>query len=155
MHIVYPHEDHLGADRQALAHELAHNLLYRFPLPLLLNEALARVFEPAIAGGRALDLSRHRGRTSRLLEPDDDPGLLVRQIIHKCRCTLELHTGPNPLDFIVTDVCLPPANLRDFVLHADRRDAGQAAAREKLGVELSDLVSTFLGVGEWAPKPDH
>ena len=45
-----------------------------------------------------------------------------------------------------------PAEFRDFVLHADRKDAGEAAARDCLGVQLSDLVSAFLGPGEWAPR---
>jgi hypothetical protein len=55
------------------------------------------------------------------------------------------------MDFITTDLRPSSTEFREFILHADRKDAGQAAARNYLQVELSDLVSTFLGPGEWAP----
>jgi len=40
------------------------------------------------------------------------------------------------------------------VLQSDWSDAGAAAAREQLGLELSDLVASFLGEGDWQPKPE-
>src|SRR3954451_7508245 len=58
MHIAYPFDDRRGAEQQTLAHELTHNLLYSFPLPLWLNEALAMLFERSIAGGDRFFLNR-------------------------------------------------------------------------------------------------
>ena len=58
MHIAYPYDGGQSGERQALAHELTHNLLYSFPLPLWLEEALAMLFERDIAGGPALFINR-------------------------------------------------------------------------------------------------
>jgi hypothetical protein len=43
--------------------------------------------------------------------------------------------------------------FRAFALSADWPDAGEAAAREHLGISLGDLVGAVLGDGVWAPKP--
>lgn len=56
------------------------------------------------------------------------------------------------LNLIATELRPPPAQFRDFVLHADWKDAGQSAAGEYLDIDLSDLVAPFLGPGEWAPQ---
>lgn len=58
MHIAHPHDDGPGVEHRILAHELTHNLLYSFPLPLWLNEALAMLFERDLAGGQAFFLNR-------------------------------------------------------------------------------------------------
>ncbi len=47
------------------------------------------------------------------------------------------------MDLIATDLRPSLSRFRDFLLHADREDAGAAAASEYLEVELNDLVSTL------------
>jgi hypothetical protein len=39
-----------------------------------------------------------------------------------------------------------------FLRNADGLDCGEAAARDHLGVGLSDLTARFLGPGDWAPS---
>lgn len=154
MHIAYPHNDTPGEDRAILAHELTHNLLRSFPLPRWLDEALAMLFERDLAGHRPPALTRELAgehkvywnaqtiqefwRGNSFLKPDGQK--------------LAYGLARILLDFIATDLRPSPPDFRDFVLHADRKDAGEAAARNYLGVELSDLVSAFLGPGEWAPR---
>ncbi|MFO1041133.1 MAG: hypothetical protein U0941_05060 [Planctomycetaceae bacterium] len=43
--------------------------------------------------------------------------------------------------------------LPDFVRHAHADDAGESAAREFLGRDLSDFARQFLGPGDWGPVP--
>jgi hypothetical protein len=38
------------------------------------------------------------------------------------------------------------------VNEAHRNDAGQTAAIECLGMDLGDVMSTFLGDGDWRPR---
>ncbi len=157
MHIVYRSNDGHGPERQALAHELTHNLLCGFPLPLWLNEALAMLFEHDIAGGPAFFLNRdvaeqHRAYWNPTTIQDFWSG---KSFSNTDAQYLSYTLARILLDFIVTDVHPAPADFRGFVVHADYKDAGEAAAHEYLGVELGDLVSTFLGPGEWTPKPDH
>jgi hypothetical protein len=153
LHIAYPHSDFPGEDRATLAHELTHNLLRRFPLPRWLNEALAMLFERDIAGHQPPVLTRelaaeHRAYWNQTTIQEFWRGAFSRPEAQK----LSYGLARILLDFIVTDIHPSPEDFRDFVLHADWKDAGLAAARNYLGVELSDLASAFLGPGEWAPR---
>jgi hypothetical protein len=137
-----------------LTHELTHNLLRSLPLPVWLNEGLAMLFEQDVAGGfrppvtrEGADLHRSYWNAATIQEfwrGDSFSNPEVQELAYGLARIL--------LDFIVTDLQPTPPDFRDFVLHADRKDGGEAAARNFLGVELSDLVSTFLGPGKWAPK---
>jgi catechol 2,3-dioxygenase-like lactoylglutathione lyase family enzyme len=153
MHIAYPHHDQPGTDWQILAHELTHNLLWKFRLPPWLNEALAMLFEKDIAGARRILLNRELANQHRVYwNTKTIQGFWSGRSFHAPDGQeLSYALARILLDFIVTDIRPAPADFRDFVLHADRKDAGEAAARDYLGVELSDLVSAFLGPGEWAP----
>ena len=56
-------------------------------------------------------------------------------------------------DVIRKELQPPPEAFRAFVQAANRADAGAAAAREHLRVELGELVEAFLGPGDWNPRP--
>jgi hypothetical protein len=43
--------------------------------------------------------------------------------------------------------------FRAFLDDATRDDGGDAAAREHFGLGLADLVTQFLGAGDWTPRP--
>ncbi|MGH8100806.1 MAG: hypothetical protein ACREIW_05880, partial [Chthoniobacterales bacterium] len=155
MHIAYLRKDIPGRDRRILVHELTHNMLRPVPLPLWLDEALAILFENDIAGDRKEALvtpelaNEHRNYwNSNTIQEFWRGDSFLKADASK----LAYGMARILLDFIVTDIRPAPVEFRDFVLHADRKDAGEAAARDCLGVELSDLVSAFLGPGEWAPR---
>ena len=57
------------------------------------------------------------------------------------------------LNLIHTELRPKDGNFRRFVLRSDWGDAGAIAAMEHLEIELQDLVATFLGPGDWAPRP--
>lgn len=154
MHIAYPHRERNNADRATLVHELTHNLLKSFPLPSWLNEALAMGFESDIAGFGRPPLTRelsdeHRAYWNRQTIQEFWRGFSFSQVDSQ---KLAYSLSRVLLNLIATELRPPPAQFRDFVLHANRQDSGQSAARDYLDVELSDLVATFLGPGDWAPE---
>ncbi|MGH8094171.1 MAG: hypothetical protein ACREIF_11985 [Chthoniobacterales bacterium] len=154
MHIAYPHHDCAGQDQAILAHELTHNLLKSFALPRWLNEGLAMLFERDIAGYRYPMLTRelaneHKANWNpKTIQEFWSGAYFADPTGQKYAYGLARIL----LDFIITDLRPGPADFRDFILHADRKDGGGAAAHDYLGVELGDLVSTFLGPGDWGPK---
>jgi len=154
MHIAFAHFDRPGSDRSILAHELAHNLLHSFRLPTWLNEGLAMLFERDLAGRQWPLLTReaaakHAAYWNReTVQTFWSGGSFSDQEAQE----LSYQLARILIDFISTDIKPSPPDFREFVLHADRKDAGEAAARNYLGIELSDLVSAFLGPGEWRPR---
>lgn len=156
MHIAYPHDDPPGMDRRVLTHEFTHNLLRSLRLPTWLNEALAMLFERDIAGGRQGQplvtrelAAEHYAYWNPQTIQEFWSGVSFSKPDGQ---KLSYALARILLDFIVTDVRPAPVDFREFVLHAGRKDAGEASARNFLGVELNDLVSAFLGPGEWAPR---
>lgn len=155
-HIAYPESYTMDAERETIAHELAHNLLAHLPLPLWLNESLAEAF--------AADLA---GRPSVIIEPD----LMDEHRAYWSEQTIQgFWSGASfgwvegqrvsyslaqvLLDIIHRELRPPVESFRRFVLQSDWGDAGEAAAREHLSVGLDELVATFLGPGNWMPKPE-
>jgi hypothetical protein len=153
LHVAYPHHERLNADQAVLVHEFSHNLLVNLPLPSWLSEALAMAFERDIAGSAGPPLTRelaeeHRAYWNAQTIQEFWRGLSFHKIESQ---KLAYSLARILLDFITTDLQPPPAQFRDFVIHADRKDAGQAAAQAYLEIDLADLVATFLGPGDWQP----
>ncbi len=138
-----------------LAHELIHNFLSHLPLPLWLNEALTMRVERLILGARSLYLDRELHR--RHIEYWNaetiqdfwsgaswgDPGegfelsyslaqVLWEKIEHDLGATKE-------------EICR-------FVRAASVDDAGETALKAVFDHGLEDLVSDFLGEGDWCPR---
>ena len=154
LHVAYPHSDTLGVDGATLVHELTHNLLASFPLPLWLNEALAMAFEADIAGHGAPLVDRelaeeHRAYWNAQTIQEFWRGLSFSKVDGQ---KLAYNLARILLNLIATELRPSPAQFRDFVLQADRKDAGQSAAQAALNLDLNDLVATFLGPGDWRPK---
>ena len=153
-HIAYPHSDVSGADYRTLVHELTHDLLESFPHPAWLGEALAMAFEgdDAQTGGPLVTrelADEHRAYWNPRTIQEFWQGISFGDVEGQ---KLAYSLASILLNLIATEVRPPQAQFRDFVLHADGKDAGQSAAREYLDIDLSDLVATFLGPGEWAPQ---
>lgn len=45
------------------------------------------------------------------------------------------------------------ADLLAFIKDASAADSGEAAARSHLGISLGDLAASYLGPGDWSPRP--
>jgi hypothetical protein len=141
-------------DRATLVHELTHDLLASFPLPLWLNEALAMAFEADIAGHGSPLVNRELAEEHQVYWNAQTIqefwfGLSFSKVDgQKLACSLACIL----LNLIATELRPSPAQFRDFVIQANRKDGGQSAAEAALDLDLNDLVATFLGPGDWRPK---
>lgn len=140
---------------RTVAHEIAHAQLSNLPLPAWLDEGVTQILEDIIVGNSwflmTADIkSEHRQYWSEetishfwsgnsFHAPDDGQKLsyslaqvLVRNMIADHR-----------------------KKFQEFLRAADWKDAGEAAAREKLGVSLADCVAQFLGPGNWRPANNY
>lgn len=145
-HIALPP---LPRPQDTLIHELTHNRLSHLPLPSWLNEGIAVTIERKIGGnkGGRLDRDLHRKHreywTTETIVAfwtgdsfDDDEG----EVIH-----LSYSLAETLVDLMVQEF----PSFMDFVAHAQRDDAGQAAARKVFGVDLNEIAAIFLGPGDW------
>ena len=151
---AYPHLAFYGRDLNyawhVLVHELTHASLYHLPLPGWLNEGLAVLMEEELSpryAGRLDPWGQKEFWTGDKFQafwtgdsfhaPDDGQGLSYK------------------LALILVSQLGGRKNFRQFVAAADRKDAGQAAAKQILGIDLGDLVAAVLGPGPWEPRPQQ
>jgi hypothetical protein len=167
MHIRgdWPHIVMLDADaptiHQTLAHELTHAALSHLRLPQWIEEGLAQIAEHDVSGeGVSFDFRRVRKQKEHwrtlgldtfwsgdaFLRPDESQEfgyqlaeILVRLLLEDFRPRW-FGFDRKPLD-----------SLMAFLTSAQRDDAGQAAAREHLGMTLGQLAARSLGPGNWEP----
>jgi hypothetical protein len=148
-HIALPYGEMLGA-QHVLSHELAHNLLCHLPIPVWLNEGLAVTIENQMTRHRFV-MDRELAERHRQLWTEaniqkfwsgrsfDEPGE-VSQLSYNLGLVL------------VTLLAEKGPAFAEFVKTADWRDAGQDAALNFLGVGLEEVLSGFLGPGDWRPQ---
>jgi hypothetical protein len=139
-----------------IAHEMTHSCLEHLPLPLWLNEGLAVNTEERLTGVKPS-----------LLTPDRLHDKLRR--FWSVVSIQEFWSGrsfdrpgdSNQLSYalariIVEQLAKDWGPFREFVLRADRADAGAAAARECLGLDLGSIVTVLLEretPKSWSPDP--
>jgi hypothetical protein len=137
--------------RSMLVHELTHNCVVHLELPLWLNEGLARMFERTVAATRG---------------PLLDYDLKERHLAYWNAETIqEFWSGlsfqkpgdSNELSYSLAEIVLnllleQHGDWGAFLKAAQWEDAGQTAALDCLGADLGNVVSTFLGEGDWRPR---
>jgi hypothetical protein len=140
-----------------LVHEMTHASLGHLPLPLWLNEGLAVNTERRLAGAAREALGEHErlhDRLRRFWSVVSIQDFWSGQSFH--------HPGDgNELSYALARILVeqlakdwPP--FARFVLGANRADAGAAAARECLGLDLGELVTALLEretPKSWSPNP--
>jgi hypothetical protein len=136
-----------------MVQELAHDIVFDRPVPRWLNEGLAQFAEGMIPGygpllidGRQVRLHRRYwswfgmdhfwdGRAF-LWKPSQRVSYQLSEILYRNLAGNRERSR----------------NLGLFLATADRRDAGNAACRQAFGCQLEELVTEFLGDGDWEPK---
>ena len=149
VHIAAPYEP-FGL-RSMLAHELTHNCVVHLKLPLWLNEGLARMSERTVAGARGplLDYDL-KERHLAFWNPETIQEFWAGISFQKPGDSNELSYG---LAEIVLNLLLEQrGDWGAFLKEAQRDDAGQTAAMDCLGADLGNVMSTFLGEGDWRPR---
>jgi hypothetical protein len=137
----------------ALIHELTHLSLVQLRIPLWLNEGLAMNTEDDVNGRNLIRLDKemialHEAHWNAETIQDFWSGKSFSQPdASKMSYSLA--------QILVENLQSDYPNLEDFIKEAKASDAGESSARQHLGVSLSVVASTFLGEGDWTPKPPH
>ena len=135
-----------------VVHELTHCLVRHLPIPAWLNEGLAvnteHRFVPARPRYRAEELQYLFGRFW-------DAGTI--QEFWSGKSFLRPDDG-QPLSYELARILVQLLDkdyerLARYCATASHEDAGEAAAREVLGMSLGDLAGIVLGEGAWTPDP--
>ena len=135
---------------------MTHACLEHLPLPIWLNEGLAVNTERRLAGSPREQLGAHEKLHDKL-----------RRFWSVVRIQ-EFWSGSSFHDpesqalsyelarILAEQLAMDWQPFAQFVLHADRADAGAAAARECLGLDLGVLVTSLLEretPKSWSPDP--
>jgi hypothetical protein len=151
-HFVLHGRDVAPAER-VVAHELTHNCLGHLNIPGWLNEGLATTVESVLMGDNALlvtrqDIEDHQAHWRDGTIQQFWSGAAVHRPDDGSRLTYHLAR------MAVKALSYDYDCFREFVLLADRKDGGEAAAIKVFGKGLGGLVQQFLGPGEWTPLPE-
>ncbi|MGF1655631.1 MAG: hypothetical protein ACFCU3_01490 [Verrucomicrobiales bacterium] len=155
VHFAFPTVDY-SSYRTVLVHELTHGCLGHLPLPAWLNEALAMRMEQVVCESDIFHLDKEVYR---------------KHAAHWDEETIqEFWTGDSwgiPGDSfelsynlaqviwrkIEGDLRAPRTEILRFILNAHYADAGETACQAVFDLSLGDLVTDFLGDGNWTPQP--
>jgi hypothetical protein len=140
-----------------IAHESTHGCLGHLPLPLWLNEGLAVNMEIRLTGRKPSDWTPAQLRARHL----DFWGTQEIQEFWSGKSFYRTDDG-NRLSYDLAKVLVEHFSedwqaFKRFVLSAQASDAGAAAAREHLGIELGALACTLMEEPElsgWRPNPE-
>lgn len=139
-----------------IAHEMTHGCLAHLPIPLWLNEGLAVNTERRLAGNVSDLYTAQEMRGKHLAFWGDDE---VQQFWSGK--SFQRPDDGNLLSYdlariLVEQMAKDWERFKQFVLNADRRDGGAAAAKLHLDMELGKAVCSLLekqDFGDWSPNP--
>jgi hypothetical protein len=149
-----------GSDsrHRTLVHELAHDMVSHFPLPLWLNEGFAQSAEDLVPGFRPPLIDRKTIRLHRrywswfgmdqFWDGRAFKGISAQRLSYQLAEILFRNLSNHKV------FC---NRLGEFLATADRKDAGVVACAKCFDCSLGDLVAEVLGPGSWDPttRPDE
>jgi hypothetical protein len=153
-HIVIWTRSRFDLER-TIIHELTHAMLDHLPLPAWLNEGTTQFMEDVVLESStfAIDhemVQRHRAYWSE----ESIQAFWSGESFYFADDGQEL--SYHLAEVLVRNLCSDyRQKFRDFLRAADRRDAGDSAARSVFGVSLADRVAQFIGPGDWQPRDDY
>jgi hypothetical protein len=147
----------LSAIEPVIVHEMTHGCVAHLPLPAWLNEGIAVNMERRLMGTRPALYSSSEMREKHL-------NFWGRSEIQQFWSGQSFHRPDdgNMLSYDLARIMVEQMAkdwdaFREFVLAADRADAGSTAAMEFLEVDLAEFIAAFLEQepdDNWAPRPD-
>ena len=140
-----------------IAHEMTHGCLCHLPLPLWLNEGLAVNTEQRLAGVPRPEY----GAAERLHDRLRRFWSVVSIQEFWSGVSFQRPGESNTVSYDLARILVDQLSrdwepFREFVVHADRADAGAAAAHQHLGLDLGDAVTALLERDtpkSWSPDP--
>ena len=150
VHIAMPYGNGRNI-RQTLAHELAHNSVVHLPLPTWLNEGLAVLFERTAGGPQRTILDGDlRDRHLAFWNSDNIQKFWAGVSFGEPGDSNEL--SYSLAEIVVNLMMNRPEDFCSFLKLAQWGDGGQTAALDCLGIDLGQVMGTFLGEGNWRPR---
>jgi hypothetical protein len=152
-HFVFVEED-LDRVEPVIAHELTHGLLAHLPLPAWVNEGIAVSTERRLCPRSRSDMTPFELQS----QFSTFWNSATIQEFWSGKSWLRPDEG-NSLSYELATTLVSLAAKDDwqrfarFVNAAAMSDAGDGAAREHLGLTLSELAAAVLGPGDWSPNP--
>jgi hypothetical protein len=135
---------------RTLAHELAHDMVSKRPLPHWLNEGLAQWAEDMVPGYRPPLIDARQARLhhrywswfglAHFWNGRGFPGVGSQRLSYQLADILFRNMANHPSR---------GRKLHEFLATADRKDSGAAACEKCFGCSLAALVEEFLGPGLW------
>lgn len=140
-HFVLP-ADPIRTLESSITHELAHALVSHLELPSWLDEGIAQSMEVAARLGNAHVFDRehieeHRAYWNEATLKEFWSGKSFKSLEGQ-RLSYSL------AEFLLNALPGDPEQVAEFVNNANWKDAGHAAAREILGVDLEDLIAPLV-----------
>lgn len=154
-HFAFPTHD-FASYRGVFVHEFTHLSLAHLPIPTWLNEALAMQTEDRLAGTAPFEMDEelhelHRNYwnektiqtywSGRSFDTPGDPSRLSYNLSQLLMQKIDQDIRPTQ------------EKLMNFISSSNWKDAGEKASQVHLGIGVGDLVASFLGKGNWVPKP--
>jgi len=151
-HFVFQ-EDRIDMAEPIAAHEMTHALLSHLPIPLWLNEGMAVNMESLIAGTPAERLNQsvfdlHAEFWNEESIQEFWTGDSFFRADEGQRLSYQL------AQVLVSNISENYAAFKRFANEAHSSDGGEAAMKQVYGLGLSDLAASFLGEGNWQPRPE-
>jgi len=139
-----------------IVHEMTHACLEHLPLPAWLNEGLAVNTERRLAGAPREALGVHEKRHDQLRRFWSVASIQEFWSGNAFHLPDSQALSYELARILVEQLAKDWQRFAQFVQRADRADAGAAAARECLGLDLGTLVTTLLEretPRSWSPDP--
>jgi hypothetical protein len=156
LHFAFPTTDY-SSYRTVLVHELTHACLSHLPIPAWLNEALAMRMEQVICDTHNFQLDREiYDRHAAHWDAETIQWFWSGESWEIAGDSFELSYNLAQVLWrkIEADLGAPRSAILQFIVDAHCGDGGESACLAAFGLSLGDLVTDFLGDGEWAPDPD-
>lgn len=149
-HFIFPFYD-ISQAEPILVHELAHSLVSHLPLPLWVNEGVAQLCENILSGSDHFDYAVIKAHSQTFWTRETvqefwngsgfgrmDEGQIANY--HLAR-------------EVVRELAADRNRFLPFVREAKFTDSGSDAVMKYFGMTLGELVSDYLGDGDWSPRP--
>lgn len=155
MHFAFQLTD-FHSYRSVLVHELTHGCLASLPLPTWVNEAMAMRMENAICESQsfAIDAELY-DRHLEYWNEETIQQFWSGESWSIVGDSFELSYSLAKVLWLKLERDIAPSKpaLIEFVRTSHFQDAGNTASLELFNLDLGDLVASFLGEGDWSPKP--
>lgn len=148
-HFVFSFLD-MGQAEAVLAHELTHAYVAHLPIPTWLNEGVAQLCEINLTG-------RDHTRYDEIKESIDAywNRATIQEFWNGAAFIRDnesqLHSY-HLAKVLTSRLSRQKNGFHEFLHSAHREDAGETALNQIWGLNLADLVSDYLGAGDWAPR---